>query len=159
VQAEDEKSFMWPMGLPNVYADCRICFNNVHVAARDLGGFIDGTINAFWTSDFNNHLDLRFPGRYRNFKDWEKAAKDAPNSWTTWDWAGMGHKVTLKDIMDKMPAWDAPIQVQGMIPEVKMPMTFEQITEWMGTMTTEQKARILASANAGQYILRANRGV
>lgn len=143
------------VSLPNCYADGRICFGNLGRAGNtSLADFVNGTVNMFWTSTFNEDLTIRYPGGYKDFDEWQSASAANPEVWTTWPELQSGTK-NLKDVFRNAADRFAPVTVPGTIPQVPLPMTFNSIEQWFSLMSDTEKARMRDYVSgAGQYIMR-----
>lgn len=142
------------VSLPNCYGDGRICFGNLgRAGTNSLADFVNGTVNTFWTSTFNEDLTIRYPGGYKSFEEWQTASAN-PEVWTTWEELKRPTKV-LKDIFRQPVERFAPVIVPGTIPAVPMPLTFDSIQQWFALMgETEQQRMRDYVAGAGQYVMR-----
>lgn len=143
------------VNLPNCYADGRICFGSLGRAGTNtLADFVNGTINTFWTSTFNEDLTVTYPGGYQNFEEWQAASTNTPDIWTTWPELHTPFK-TLKEVFRAPADRFAPVIVEGTIPAVPMPYTFASIDQWFNLMGHEEKQRMRDYVGeAGQYTLR-----
>jgi hypothetical protein len=136
---------VWTPKMPNMFSDSRICFgyNSVN-GSLPLGHFIDSSVNTFWTSEFNQDLEVPFP--YDTMSEWEKAK---PDDWRTWDmWNRDGS--TAKDKFARFETdmqWDepAPDNAGSQIPDLPHYPTFDNIETWLTGLEPERRDRIFAT--------------
>ena len=142
--------------LPNVYEDGRICFGNLGRAGNtSLAEFVDATVNTFWISTFNNHLTVPLPGDYKNFDEWAADTAVTEACWEKWKMLDNKKVGTLQEILRGGRDRFAPVIVEGTIPNVPMPLTFDAIDQWFALMDDNGKARMRDYVSgAGQYTLR-----
>lgn len=137
----DQECFT-PM-MPNIFGDSRICFgaNSVN-GSLPVGSFIDESINTFWTSEFNQDLDIRWP--YDTLEDWEAASA---NDWQNWN---LLHGETLAKKFGRFEEdmqWDKPVpsSTEDTIQPLPMYHTFDNIETWISALLPQHRERLLAT--------------
>ncbi len=142
--------------LPNIYAESgEICFGNTAETVGSLADQIDGIVNNFFVTEFNDHLDgseMVFPFGGSNFKNWVDATEQyGASAWKRFpEWeSGVRTKFTIEDLIEgstKLRTTD--IKSSIVIPEIPAPMTFGLAEEWLMNLTSQQRGRLkVAMAN------------
>jgi len=136
----------WAARMPNMYGDSRICFgaNSIN-GSLPLGSYIDQSVNTFWTSEFNQDLENRWP--YDTMKQWEDAPDGDWENWAVWS-NGLGKPV--RDMMkrfDEDMDWTDPVadSVSLPIPPLPMSATFDNLDRWIAELTPENRARLFTT--------------
>jgi len=140
------KQIGWSPRMPNMFGDSRICFgaNSIN-GSLPLGAYIDQSVNTFWTSEFNQDLENRWP--YNSMKEWEDAPDRDWEQWVMWE---NGQGKSLDDLMKRFTEdmdWAAPVtdNVSDTIPELPMNLTYDNLDRWISQLSTENRNRLFAT--------------
>jgi hypothetical protein len=131
---------------PNVDTDGRICWGSTAVPETHLSARIDGLVNAFWTTQFNEHLGHNTPFR-GSMTEWEKHSEGiAPHrAWPIWDTI---RSLTAKDVIEALRAGGAtnPADLDPsymVVPELPQNFTVARAREWVEQLPEGARRRLM----------------
>jgi hypothetical protein len=150
-----DETKVWGGAFPNCWDNGRVCFGSTSTPANlPLGRFIDHAVNNFWTSEFNDDLDRRWP--YPDMESWQAATEENEEVWREWPLWENGYGMVLRDKLNNLRdrydntapqvEWrDAvPSSAQGVIPDVRITPTWYNLNEWLNDLGAEDYTRLVA---------------
>jgi hypothetical protein len=142
--------------LPNTSADGRTCEGNIEYmrsGSNELGDICRYIVNTFWTTTFNDHMGIRFPGGFKGFEEWQEAATKDPMQWKDWkkSWDTDAKTGTaFRTIFGSKVRFDDPIITDGMIPSIRAPYTYDQFDEWYKALPKMAQEKFAANVMGQQ---------
>lgn len=148
------EDLLMPALLPNVFADGRICFGTTGVTNEGtLAERIDGVMNAWYLSNFNNNGHVRtqyLPWGSTNFTRWVTETADNPLCWRSFPEFepgtpeyGQQEHTPVKHMLTRIGATrTTPLRVTGSIPELAVVPTFGAAEDWLRGLTETQRTRL-----------------
>lgn len=134
--------------LPNVFSGGNICWGGT---ATDEGQGLDrlATLcNEFLATDFNDHLDGRYPPAYSSLTEWEEASVDDPLVWSTWDWANWNDSISTPGSALDGSLSPASYNFDFIIPAPPVNFTLARFREWIRAIPERHRDVMLAAAVA-----------
>jgi hypothetical protein len=136
------KTPAWKPDFPNIMDGSRICFGTVRQEnGQSLGQYVDGSINGFWSSNFNRDMQWFFPNDM-NFETWQEEGDDWMK-WSTWekDHQELGEWFNGYDANFN---WQQPQPMNGgeAIPDVPLIPTFDNLETWLDGLNETQRDRL-----------------
>ncbi len=137
----------WSPAMPNIFHDSRICFGRNSIqGSLPLGHYIDQSVNTFWTSEFNQDLEILFP--FPTMDDWAASNNTKWDEWDIWNETPMTLKNKFASFHNDMN-WDDPVPSTSgaSIPELPTFPTFDNLERWVQELNADQLSRMLSAVN------------
>ena len=129
---------------PNMFDDTRICFGAVRQNAdQSLANYVNGTINGYWTSEFNNDISSwQGPSGDGRFDTWDN------DNWQSWDYWTRRSPNTIGGWLTDYNAgfsFREPMQADAgtPVPAVPIIQTFNNVEAWLDDLEPQNRARLI----------------
>ena len=135
-------SEMMRLPLPNIYSDGHICWGEVSSSGGSFAERIDSRITAYFSTEFNDDLDLNLPEQYAGYSDWAAATERDEYCWNSWPFyphltvrSALAHSGSPMRVPEGFETWSPP-------PER---FTVARAREWARTQPADARRRMFTA--------------
>lgn len=131
--------------MPNIFNGGNICWGGTGATAGYGLDRLGTLVNEFLTTEFNDHLDARFPHTYQSYTDWEKATETDQLCWQSWDWNAWSDVTrAVSEVIDTNTP-PAVYNFDFVIPTPPPSFTLELARQWIRSIPVRSREVMLAA--------------